>query len=115
MAYIDGFLAAVSDDRREEYTAHATRMAEFMKTYGAQRIVETWGTDVPEGKLTSFPMAVQRREGETVIFSWVWWPDRATRDKAWAAMMNDPAMAAESMPFDGQRMVFGGFDVILDT
>lgn len=115
MAYVDGFVAAVSDDKREEYQAHAARMAEFMKRYGAQRIVETWGSDVPEGKLTSFPMAVQRQDGESVIFSWVWWPDRATRDKAWAAMMNDEAMAAEPMPFDGKRMIFGGFDVILDT
>ena len=115
MAYIDGFVAAVSDDKREEYRAHAARMAEVMKRFGAQRIVETWGDDTPDGKLTSFPLAVQRREGESVIFSWVWWPDRETRTKGWAAMMNDPEMMAEPKHFDGQRMIYGGFEVILDA
>ena len=115
MAYIDGFVAAVSNDNKEIYREHAMRMAELMKRYGATRCVETWGDDVPEGKLTSFPMAVQRKDDEAVAFSWVWWPDKATRDDAWKRMMDDQEMQAEEMPFDGKRMIFGGFEVLIEA
>ena len=115
MAYVDGFVAAVPEANREAYLAHAGRMAGIIRRLGAERCVETWGDDVPEGEHTSFPMAVRREPGEAVIFSWVWWPDKATRDVAWKAIMTDPEAMAEEMPFDGKRMLLGGFEVIVDA
>ena len=115
MSYIDGFVAAVPTANREVYREHAARMAAMMKRYGATRCVETWGDDVPEGQVTSFHMAVQRKQDETVVFSWVWWPDKATRDAAWKQMMDDQEMIAEDMPFDGKRMIFGGFEVLVEA
>ena len=115
MAYIDGFVAAVSTANKEVYREHAARMAEIMKRYGATRCVETWGDDVPEGQVTSFSMAVQRKADEAVVFSWVWWPDKATHDDAWKRMMDDQEMQAEEMPFDGKRMIFGGFEVLVEA
>ena len=117
MGYIDGFAAAVSDDNRDKYIAHATTMAALFREYGALRIVETWGSDVPEGKLTSFPMAVQRAPGETVVLAWIEWPSREARDAAWEKLMSDPRMQGDgaAMPFDGKRMIFGGFEIILDA
>ena len=78
-------------------------------------VVECWGDDVPEGKLTSFPMAVQRLAEETVVFSWIAWPSRAVRDEAWKKLMADPRLqpGASPMPFDGKRMIYGGFEVLL--
>ena len=117
MGYIDGFAAAVSDSNRDSYLAHATQMADLFRQYGALRIVESWGSDVPDGKLTSFPMAVKRAPGETVVLSWIEWPSREARDAAWEKLMADPRMQGEdaTMPFDGARMIFGGFDGILDA
>ncbi len=115
MAYIDGFVAAVSLANKEAYREHAARMAEIMKRYGATRCVETWGNDVPEGQVTSFSMAVQRKADEVVVFSWVWWPDKVTRDDAWKRVMDDQQMQAEEMPFDGKRMIFGGFEVLVEA
>ena len=85
--------------------------------YGALNVVECWGDDVPEGKLTSFPMAVKREADETVAFSWVTWPSREMRDEAWKKMMADPRMqpGTNPMPFDGKRVIFGGFEVILEA
>jgi uncharacterized protein YbaA (DUF1428 family) len=77
--------------------------------------VETWGDDVPEGQVTSFSKAVQSKADEAVVFSWVWWPDKATRDDAWKRMMDDQQMQAEEMPFDGKRMIFGGFEVLVEV
>ena len=115
MAYIDGFVAAVSLANKEVYREHAARMAEIMKRYGATCCIETWGDDVPEGQNTSFTMAVQRREDEAVVFSWVWWPDKTTRDEGWKQMMDDQQMNAEPMPFDGKRMIYGGFEVLVEA
>ncbi|EYD75131.1 RNA signal recognition particle 4.5S ribosomal RNA [Rubellimicrobium mesophilum DSM 19309] len=115
MAYIDGFLAAVPIANKDVYRDHSARMATIMRRYGALHCVETWGDDVPEGKVTSFPMAVQRKDDEAVVFSWVWWPDKATRDAAWKRMMDDAEMSAEAMPFDGKRMIFGGFEVLVEA
>ena len=87
------------------------------KDNGALRVVECWGDDVPEGKLTSFPMAVQRKPDETVVFSWIVWPSRAARDAGWKKVMADPPMqrGANPMPFDGARLIYGGFEVIVET
>ena len=115
MDYVDGFVAAVPTADREVYRSYAENMARLFREYGALRVVETWGDDVPDGKLTSFPLAVQRTEGETVVFSWVVWPSKAVRDAAWKTLTDDPRMSeAGGMPFDGKRMIYGGFEMIVD-
>ncbi|MEM8548799.1 MAG: DUF1428 domain-containing protein, partial [Pseudomonadota bacterium] len=100
---------------KEAYLRHAETSAVVFKEYGAMEVVECWGDDVPDGEVTSFPLAVQAREGETVVFSWVVWPSKAVRDAGYEKMMSDPRMSEENnpMPFDGKRMIFGGFNRIL--
>lgn len=115
MAFIDGFLAAVSNDRKDEYIAAAKQGWALFHDYGATAMRECWGADVPEGKVTSFPMAVKLQEGETVVFSWIEWPDRATRDACYATMETDPRWKDMQMPFDGQRMIYGGFEPIFES
>ena len=113
MAYVDGFLAPVPTADKAEYKAFAESWAPFFKELGALQIYECWGDDVPEGKVTDFRRAVQLKEDETVILSWTIWPDKATRDTAWAKMMEDDTPM--EMPFDGKRMIFGGFEPLLVT
>ena len=117
MSYVDGFLAAVPTANREKFKKHAETAAVIFKECGALSVAECWGDDVPDGKVTSFPMAVKLKEDETVVFSWIIWPDKATRDAAMAAMMNDPDFAESmgAMPFDGKRMVYGGFTPIFSV
>ncbi|MDB5990805.1 MAG: hypothetical protein JWQ10_2208 [Herbaspirillum sp.] len=116
MNYIDGFIVAVPTANREAYKKHATSAATVFKEYGALKVVECWGDDIPEGKVTSFTMAVQRKDDETVVFSWITWPSREKRDEAWKVIMNDPRMqpGANPMPFDGKRLIYGGFETILE-
>ena len=116
MSYIDGFVAAVPTKSKETYTEYAKGMAEVFKDNGALKVVDTWGDDVPEGDITSFPMAVQKKDDETVAFSWIVWPSKETREAGWQTAMEDPRMNAETnpMPFDGKRIIFGGFNVISD-
>ena len=113
MNYLDGFVAAVPTANKEAFLKHAQEAAVVFKEYGALNVVESWGDDVPDGKLTSFPMAVKREEGETVVFSWIQWPSKAARDSAWEKIMADPRMQNSQMPFDGKRMIFGGFQIIM--
>ena len=115
MSYIDGFVAAVPTANREAYLAHARLAAKIFKEHGAHKVVECWGDDVPEGKLTSFPLAVQRKEDETVVFSWITWDSRAARDQGMKQAMEDPRLTGMQMPFDGKRMIFGGFEVVLEA
>jgi uncharacterized protein YbaA (DUF1428 family) len=115
MSYIDGFVAAVPTANREAYQAHARLAAAVFKEHGALGVVECWGDDVPEGKLTSFPMAVQRKPDETVVFSWIRWPSRAARDEGMSKAMADARIAGMEMPFDGKRMIFGGFEVLFEV
>ena len=117
MNYVDGFVAAVPNANREKYTVHATKAAAVFKEHGALSVVECWGDDVPEGKLTSFTMAVKREENETVVFSWITWPSRAVRDEAWKKVMADPRVQPETnpAPFDGKRLIYGGFEVIVEA
>ena len=117
MNYVDGFVCAVPTTNRDAYLAHASKMAPLFKEFGALSVVETWGDDVPEGKLTSFPLAVQRKDDETVVFSWITWPSKALRDEAWKKVMADPRMSSENnpMPFDGKRLIYGGFQTILEV
>lgn len=117
MDYVEGFVVAVRTEDRESYVRHAGAAAVVFKEHGASRVVECWGDDVPEGKLTSFPMAVKRKDDETVVFSWVVWPSRQARDEGMKAVMEDPRLQPETnpMPFDGTRLIYGGFEVIVDA
>ena len=116
MSYIDGFVAPVPKANQEAFVKHATNMASAFKAHGATGVFECWGDDVPDGKLTSLPLAVQLKPDETVVFSWITWPSRAVRDEAWKKIMEDPAMAnGSAMPFDGKRAIFGGFQVLLQA
>ena len=117
MTYVDGFVAAVPTANRDSYREHAEKAAALFKEFGALSVVECWGDDVPEGKLTSFPMAVKRKDDETVIFSRVTWPSRQVRDDGWKKVMDDPRMRPENnpMPFDGKRLIYGGFQAIVDV
>jgi len=114
MGYIDGMLCAVAEDKKEEFIAFSRAMTEVFKEHGATSVVDCWGDDVPDGEVTSMPMAVMAEPGETVVFSWVTWSDKAARDAGWAAAMQDPRMAPDAipMPFDGKRLIMGGFNVV---
>jgi uncharacterized protein YbaA (DUF1428 family) len=95
----------------------ASRAARLFRDYGALRVVEGWGDDVPDGKITDFRRAVEARDGETVVFSWIGWPAKQVRDEAWPKLMANPRMQPnkDKMPFDGQRMIHGGFATVLDA
>ena len=113
--YVDGCLIPVPTDRKSDYLEMADKHAALLKEYGATRVVDAWGDDVPAGKVTDYQGAVQARDGENVIFSWVEWPSKEARDQGWERAMKDPRMEAMKMPFDGQRMIYGGFATMLDA
>lgn len=115
MNYVDGFVAAVPTANREKYRKHAEMAAAVFKEHGALSVVECWGDDVPEGKVTSFPMAVKRQADETVVFSWITWSSRQVRDDGWKKVMADPRLQPDTnpMPFDGKRLIYGGFEPIV--
>jgi uncharacterized protein YbaA (DUF1428 family) len=115
MSYIDGFVLAVPTANKQKFIDHANEGDPIFMEYGATRVLECWGDDVPPGKQTDFQRAVQAKEDETVVFSWIEWPDKATRDAGMKKMMEDPRMdpAINPMPFDGKRMIFGGFAPIV--
>ena len=115
-SYVDGFVLPVPPANRDAYLAMAQKAAAHFDQYGALRVVEAWGDDIPDGKQTEFRRAVQAKDGENVVFSWIEWPDKAARNAAWPKLMEDPDMQPDhgNMPFDGKRMFWGGFDVILD-
>ncbi|MEX3954575.1 DUF1428 domain-containing protein [Trinickia sp. EG282A] len=117
MTYVDGFVVPVPTVNREVYRQFAERAAAVFKEHGALKVVECWGDDVPEGKVTSFPMAIKRKDDETVVFSWVVWPSHQSRDEGMKAVMADPRLQPDKnpMPFDGQRLIYGGFEVIVDA
>jgi uncharacterized protein YbaA (DUF1428 family) len=116
MPYVDGFVVAVPTANKAKYRQVAEQAAAVFKEHGALKVVECWGDDVPEGKVTSFPMAVKRQPDETVVFSWIVWASREARDRGMKAAMSDRRLQpdAQPMPFDGQRMIYGGFEVIVD-
>lgn len=112
MSYFDGFVIPVDDYKKDAFIEHARRMDEVFIAKGAIRVVECWGVDLKPGTTTDFQGAVQAKPDETVAFSWVEWPDKATRNAAFKAMEADEEMMAVPMPFDGKRMIFGGFEPI---
>ena len=111
MNYIDGFVLAVPVAKKDEYIKVATKGAGILRRHGALSVVEAWGDDVPEGTVTSFSIAVKHKEDESVVFSWVTWPSKAVRDVGMQKFMEDPEMDANpaDMPFDMQRIIYGGF------
>jgi uncharacterized protein YbaA (DUF1428 family) len=120
MSYIDGFVIAVPTANKQKFIEHARHFDQMFIELGAIRVVEGWGDDVPDGKVTDFRRAVQATADETVAFSWVEWPDKATRDAGMKKMMEDPRMDPATpgnppMPFDGKRMIFGGFEPVVEV
>jgi uncharacterized protein YbaA (DUF1428 family) len=115
MTYVDGFVIPVPSGNRDEYKRVAAQFATMLREFGALRIVECWGDEVPDGKVTDFKRAVAAQAGENVVFSFVFWPAKDVRDAAHKRLHDDPRMKDMSMPFDGKRMIFGGFNVLLDV
>ena len=116
MSYIDGFVMAVPTANKDKFIQHARGGDSVFVENGATRVLECWGDDVPDGKLTDFRRAVQAGADETVVFSWIEWPDKATRDAGMDKVMKDPRMnpAENPMPFDGKRMIYGGFAPVVE-
>jgi uncharacterized protein YbaA (DUF1428 family) len=116
MTYIDGFMCPVKPGRKDDYIAMAQMAAPLFEEYGALRVVECWNDDIKPGKTNDMRSAVIAEAGEDVVFSWIEWPDKATRDAAWEKMMTDERMKSpDDNPMAGQRMIYGGFETILDT
>jgi uncharacterized protein YbaA (DUF1428 family) len=114
--YTDGFVVPVPEGKRDAYRELASKMAGVFRQHGATRVIESIADDVKRGEVTDFYRAVKAEDGETVVFSFIEWPDKATRDNAWKAIMADESLKPEGeMPFSGQRMFWGGFEPILDT
>lgn len=116
MTYVDGFMAAVPTDRKQDFIDHAKLTGALFKEYGALAQRECWGDDVPDGEVNSMKSAVLLKEGETVVLSWIIWPSKEVRDTAWQKLMEDPRLHEEgaNMPFDGKRMILGGFETIVE-
>lgn len=115
MNYVNGFVAAVPMANKQQYIAHCKKAAAVFKEYGAIELVECWGDDVPAGETTSFPMAVKCKADEVVCFSWIKWPSKEVHDDVIHKVMQDPRLSNENnpMPFDGKRMIYGGFQMIV--
>lgn len=121
MPYVDGWVFAVPIKNRDKFVEHARSADDILKELGATRVVECWGDDVPDGKITDFKKAVQAQSDEAVVLSWVEWPDRATRDTG-RQQMHEMAQTDERfdeekhpVPFDGLRMIMGGFEVVYEV
>ena len=118
MSYIDGFVIPVPTANKQAFIDQARTFDNCLMQAGALRVMECWGDDVPHGKLTDFYRSVQAAEGETVVFSWVEWPDKATRDAGFAQvealMKTDPRFKDQPPAFDGKRLIFGGFTPVVE-
>ena len=117
MAYIDGFVLAVPTANKDKFKQHAEEVDILFTKHGALRVIEAWADDVPKGETTDFFRAVKAKEDETVVFSWIIWPDKATREAGNPKVFADmEAMgeAAMNMPFDGKRMIYGGFEMLVN-
>lgn len=116
MSYVHGFLVAVPTANKQAYIDMAKAAASVFKENGAISVVETWGVDVPDGKVTSFPMAVKLKEDEKVVFSWIVWPDEETGKTGMEKTMKHfEQMDFNDMPFDGMRMMWGSFETIVEA
>jgi len=116
MAYVNLAVYAVPTDKKDEFIAHAKQVAPIFKKHGALTVADCWGSDIPDGKVTSLPMAVKCEPGEIVAFSWITWPDKAAQEAGMGKAMADmQAMTGSPMPFDGKRMIFGGFETVVEV
>jgi uncharacterized protein YbaA (DUF1428 family) len=117
MGYVDGFVAAVPTANKAAYLDFVRKSAPIFRKHGALKLVETWGDDVPDGEVTSFPLAVKCKPDETVVLSWVLWPSREIRDVGLKRVIEEHShlYPSQEMPFDGERMVFGGFDILFES
>lgn len=113
--YVDGALLPVPTKNKEAYSAHAAKLAAVIMEYGATRVIDAWGDDVPDGEVTDFKGAVKATDDENVVYTWIEWPSKETRDAAWPKIFADERMHAEQPPHDEGRRVHGGFKPILDT
>lgn len=116
LGYADGFVAPVPAANKDAYLAMAKKASVVFQEYGATRVVEAWGDDLQDGKVTDFKMAVKVGAGESIVFSFIEWPSKAARDAGWAKVMEDERMKPDGndMPFDGKRMIYGGFSPVVD-
>ncbi len=116
MAYVDGIVTPVASSNLETFREYSLLFASIFREAGALSVVDCWGDEVPEGEVTSFPLAVKCEEDETVVFSWVVWPSKEVRNAAWESFHEDERFHPDNnpMPFDGKRMIYGGFNVIVD-
>lgn len=112
MTYVNGFVIPVPVENREAYLEAARKAWPLFKEYGAIEHVEAWSENIADGKQTDFKRAVAAKEGEAIVFSWLFWPDKATAERCEASMETDDRWKGMDMPFDGARMIYGGFDVI---
>ena len=116
MSYFQGFVAAIPTSNRQAFIEHSRKATVLMREFGATRVVDTWGDDVPDGKINDFKMAVQATAEETVSFGWMEFADKAACDATFQKMMSDPRMSEiGDMPFDGKRMIFGGFETLFEA
>jgi uncharacterized protein YbaA (DUF1428 family) len=117
MAYVDGMVVPVPAGNKQAFSDMAKQAAAVFVDHGAVSVTDCWGDDVKDGKLTSLPMAVKLEPGEVVVFSWIRWPSKEVRDAGFAKAMADPRLAMDpaKFPFDGRRMIFGGFEVLTET
>ncbi|WP_417495497.1 DUF1428 domain-containing protein [Maricaulis sp.] len=115
MPFLDITVMPVPTASKATYLEHSRQSTPLFKEQGAISVTEAWGDDVPDGEVTDFKRAVNLKAGETVAVGWITWPDRATRDKAWEALMQDGRMMAMEMPFDGKRMIFAGFELVQES
>ena len=114
MAFVDCFVAAVPTANRDQYIEHSSQMAQFFKSRGALSVIDCWGVDVPPGEKTSYYTAVECQPDEGIVTGWVRWPSKEVRDTAMAEMMSG-GHDFSNMPFDGSRLIFGGFEVVVDV
>ncbi|NRA65709.1 MAG: DUF1428 domain-containing protein [Pseudobacteriovorax sp.] len=114
MTYVDGFLAAVPKANKQKFIEHSKTCTDVLMNCGALSVVDCWEDDVPSGEVTSMPLAVQKKDDEIIVFSWITWPSKKVRDEGMKKFMEDPAMKPENnpMPFDGKRLIYGGFEVV---
>ncbi|MGQ3100481.1 MAG: DUF1428 domain-containing protein [Sphingopyxis solisilvae] len=117
MGYADGYVVPVPDGNKDAYRALAEKASQVFRDHGATRVVEAWGDDVPDGKITDFARAAHKQDGETVVFSWVEWPTKEARVAGWEKVMADERMQPDGteVPFDGKRMIYGGFIPIVEA